>query len=125
MKKVTLEQNLINEIQSAIENEQFLVYLYLNIIWKQRSHMGQRRLFAGNTLIKVLCHPEFLFLFLKETDIAQIDLYMWERVCKLFLRKWIDEGKDPSPILRKCFACKYVQSNLVIIFTSLVKKYDI
>lgn len=123
--KVTLEQNLINEIQSAIENEQFLVYLQPKYNLETEKPYGAEALIRWQHPNKGFLSPGvFIPVFERNGYIGQIDLYMWERVCKL-LRKWIDEGKDPSPISVNVSRVNMYNPNLVNIFTSLVKKYDI
>lgn len=96
--KVLLEKELENEMQSALDNKNFVVYL------QPKFDLDKNEITGAEALVRWL-HPkrglippaEFIEMFENNGFITKLDLYVFEETCKL-LRKWIDNGKEPIPI---------------------------
>jgi len=123
--KALFEQQLINEMQTALDEEQFVAYL------QPKYNLKLERPFGAEALVRWQ-HPKhglltpgvFLPAFERNGLIGKIDYYMWEKICQL-LRKWIDEGNEPTPISVNVLRVNMYNPNLVSLLTGLVKKYDV
>jgi EAL domain-containing protein (putative c-di-GMP-specific phosphodiesterase class I)/DNA-binding response OmpR family regulator len=121
--KVLQEQNIVNDMHAALEDEQFVVYL------QPKYNLKTERPYGAEALIRWQ-HPEkgflspglFIPVFERNGFIGKVDYYMWEHVCAL-LRKWLDEGLDPAPISVNMSRVNLYNPNLVELLTGLVKKY--
>ncbi|MEA4965365.1 MAG: EAL domain-containing protein [Oscillospiraceae bacterium] len=124
-RKVEQEQQIVNEMQYALDTEQFQVYL------QPRYDLRTEQPYGAEALIRWL-HPErgllspglFIPVFERNGFIGKVDYYMWERVCRL-LRKWMDEGSTPAPISVNVSRVNMYNPNLVALLTGLVQKYSV
>ena len=123
--KVAQEQRIVNEMQHALDTEQFKVYL------QPKYNLKTERPYGAEALIR-WPHPErgllspglFIPVFERNGFIGKVDYYMWEKVCQL-LRRWIDEGADPAPISVNVSRVNMYNPNLVSMLTELVQRYQI
>ncbi len=123
--KVAQEQQIVNEMQAALENEQFEVFL------QPKYNLQTERPYGAEALIRWQ-HPErgllspaaFIPVFERNGFIGKVDYYMWEKVCRL-LRKWLDAGIDPAPVSVNVSRVNMYNPNLVSMITGLVRKYDV
>lgn len=96
--KVNREIKLNNLFEESIQNEDFKVYLQPKVSLKKSEICG------AEALVRWI-HPEygtiypsdFIPLFEKNGKICQLDIYMFEKVCKL-LHQWMQEGRKLIPI---------------------------
>ena len=92
------EQFVINAVNKAIEEEQFVVYLQPKINLITGKPYGAEALVRWMHPTRGMIAPaEFIPVYERNGIIGRLDQYMWRKVCAL-LRKWIDEGKEPDPI---------------------------
>ena len=118
-------QWIVNEMQHAIDDEQFEVFLQPKYELVNEKPYGAEALIRWRHPEKGLLSPGvFIPVFEQNGFIGKIDYYMWEHVCQL-LRKWIDEGRDPEPVSVNVSRVNLYNQNLVNLFSELVKKYDI
>jgi len=95
---VVYEKELENDMQSALDNKEFLVYLQPKFNLTKNEIIGAEALVRWNHSTKGLIPPmKFIKLFESNGFITKLDLYMFEESCKL-LRRWIDSGVKPVPI---------------------------
>lgn len=119
------EQQVINEMQSALDNEQFEVYLQPKYVLKTNMPFGAEALVRWkHPQYGIISPGRFIPIFERNGFIGKLDYYMWERVCRL-LRKWIDSGFQPDPISVNVSRANMYNPHLVEMLTELVKKYDI
>lgn len=119
------EQFIINEVNKALEEEQFEVYLQPKI------NLVTDRSYGAEALVRWI-HPqrgmispgEFIPIYERNGIIGRLDYYMWSHVCKL-LRKWLDEGKNPNPISVNVSRVNIYNPRLVEIFKKLITEYRI
>lgn len=119
------EQFIINDVNKALEEEQFVVYLQPKI------NLFTDKSFGAEALVRWI-HPEkgmispgeFIPIYERNGIIGRLDQYMWRQVCKL-LRRWLDEGKDPAPISVNVSRVNLYNPHLVEILKKIVTEYRI
>lgn len=124
-KRTQDEQIIINEMKTALETEQFVVFIQP----KYSSHTDKPC--GGEALIRWK-HPErgmvspgvFIPVFESNGFIEPVDHYMWEHVC-MILRKWIDEGKELMPISVNVSRVNLYNPNIVEEISTLTDKYNV
>lgn len=119
------EQYIINDVNKAIDEEQFVVYLQPKI------NLTTDKPYGAEALVRWI-HPEkgmiapadFIPIYERNGIIGRLDQYMWRHVCML-LRKWIDEGLDPDPISVNVSRVNLYNPHLVDILKNLITEYQI
>ncbi len=118
------EQELIRDLNNAIENNQLKMYL--------QPQMSADGMLLGAEALVRWDHPtkgqimpaNFIPIFEKNGLISDVDKYIWEIACKQ-LRKWKDEGKDDLYISVNISPRDFYFLNIYQIFTELIEKYEI
>ena len=119
------EQALTEIMENALAEEQFEVYL-------QPKYKVEGELLAGAEALVRWNHPEcgfispgdFIPLFEKNGFITQLDLYIWEQVCKI-LKSWEEKGYPMIPVSINVSRADVYQIDLVDTMKKLVEKYEI
>ena len=119
------EQALTEIMENALAEEQFEVYL-------QPKYKVEGELLAGAEALVRWNHPErgfispgdFIPLFEKNGFITQLDLYIWEQVCKI-LKSWGEKGYPMIPVSTNVSRADVYQIDLVDTMKKLVEKYEI
>lgn len=119
------EQFVINEVNRAIDEEQFEVYLQPKIDLTTDCSYGAEALVRWKHPEKGMIAPdEFIPVYEKNGIIGKLDQYMWRSVCKL-LRRWLDEGREPNPISVNVSRVNIYNPHLVKILRKLITEYQI
>ena len=119
------KQELINDMQEALDNEQFVVYFQPKYSFKKKAFCGAEALVRWNHPRKGFISPgEFIPIFEQNGCIAQLDYYVREHTC-ILLRKWIDLGLNPYPVSVNISRVNMYNPRLVEIISSLTKKYNL
>lgn len=96
--KIIAEKEIENNMESALANEEFQVYLQPKYFIKTSSIAGAEALIRWRHPQKGLISPsEFIPIFEKDGFIVKIDIFMLEKVC-LLIKKWIDNGLQVTTI---------------------------
>lgn len=123
--KLLSEQVILNEMQPALDKEQFKIYV------QPKCNLETGELIGGEALVRWV-HPEkgvvapgtFIPLFEKNGFITKLDYYVWEQTCKI-IRGWKDMGISTVPlsvnISRMNFYLPDFEKNLEELF----KKYNL
>ncbi len=95
---VAREQSIINEMRTALEEKQFVIYFQPKYSCITSEPAGAEALVRWIHPVKGLVSPgDFIPVFERNGFIVALDYYVWERVCQ-YLRKWLDEGRKPNPV---------------------------
>lgn len=119
------EQEIINEMNYALENHQFVIYLQPKIDIQSSKPCGAEALTRWNHPKRGIMAPnEFIGIFEQNGFITKLDFYIWEQVC-ILLRKWIDMGYKPYPISVNISRVDLYNPRLVDMIIELVQKYQL
>ena len=119
------KQELINDMQEALEKKQFVVYFQPKYSLKEKAFSGAEALVRWNHPRKGFISPgEFIPIFEQNGFIAQLDYYVWEHTCML-LRNWMDSGLNPEPVSVNISRVNMYNPRLVEIISSLTEKYKL
>lgn len=108
------EKEIDNNMEKALEAEEFIVYLQPKVDIKTNKVVGAEALIRWNSPVMGFLSPDkFIPYFEKTGFIVRLDEYVFKKVCHQ-MRKWIDEGKTPIPISvnlsrRDIFDKKYIK----------------
>jgi len=124
-RRILQEQEILNEMKSALETHQFTVY------YQPKFNMESGKLIGSEALVRWI-HPEkgiispgvFVPVFEKNGFISALDQYVWECVCR-DLREWIDEGYTVCPVSINVSRAELYNKDLTAFLISLVEKYSI
>ncbi len=119
------EQAITEAMQTALDEHQFEVYLQPKYAAGDETMAGAEALVRWN-------HPqwgrmspgEFIPLFEKNGFITQMDMYMWEQVCRM-LADWKKKGYPMIPISVNVSRADAFQINLPEYLPNLVGKYGL
>lgn len=124
-KRLSSEINIIKEIQTALDERQFVVYLQPKFNLSTEHACGAEALVRWKHPIKGLVSPgEFIPVFEKNGFISKLDYYVWEETCRM-LRDWCATGRLPSPVSVNISRISLYNPELTSLMTNLVKKYNI
>ena len=119
------ELDILNESRIALKRRQF----YLALQPKCRITTG--KIVGAEALVRWK-HPErgmifpgqFIPVLEKNGFISDLDLYVWEEVCR-YIRKWIDAGIKPVPVSINVSRIDMLSMDVVKELNNLVDKYNI
>lgn len=118
-------QSIVNEMEWAMGEEQFVLYL------QPKYGLKRRELGGAEVLVRWL-HPEkgmvspgrFIPVFENNGLIMKLDYYIWDKSCRL-IRSWLDKGFDPVPISVNISRVSIYNPRIVEEIYDLAVKYDI
>lgn len=123
--KIYQEQHIIDDMDRALENEEFIVYFQPKYELKNLSPHGAEALVRWQKPDGTLIPPgDFIPVFERNGFIAKLDYYVWEKVCQ-FIRKELDEGREPDPISVNVSRVNLYSPNFVETLVDLVERYKI
>lgn len=119
------EQILVSEMITALEEEQFIVYLQPQYDYTTQSLSGAEALVRWLHPEKGLIPPiKFIPVFEQNGFITKLDHYMWDHTCAL-IRRWLDEGLAVVPISVNISRRDIYEQDLIPIFKNLLQKYNL
>ena len=119
------EQNIINEMSDALENNEFVPYYQPKYDVKTKKPVGAEALARWIHPTKGFISPGvFIPIFEKNGFISKLDFYIWECVCKQ-LKEWKDKGVPLFPVSVNVSRVNLYNPNLSKIIIELTKKYDV
>ncbi len=125
-KKMLMESGeIINTMKSALENNEFKLYL------QPKFSASDERLIGAEALVRwikddgTIVYPDkFIPLMEKSGFITEIDKYMLESACKL-IRRWIDEKIGYLPISVNFSRLNLLNKDFVKNISEIIDRYDI
>lgn len=119
------EQEILNEMQYALDDEQFVAY------YQPKFNMESGKLIGSEALVRWI-HPSkgmvspgvFIPIFEKNGFISSLDKYVWERVCK-DISGWLKAGYKVCPVSVNVSRAELYSKSLPLYLSSLVDKYEI
>lgn len=122
--KLREQAEIEEEMQLALKNREFVMYLQPQIDLKSGKIAGAEALVRWKHPIKgVMVPAQFLGLFESNGFVTKMDMYIWEEACK-YIKEMQDKGLY-IPVSVNISRVHIGSTNLSSILTDLVKKYDI
>lgn len=123
--KLINDQIILNEMQEALDQRQFQVYI------QPKCRVDNEELIGGEALVRWV-HPEkgvispgvFIPLFEKNGFITKLDYYVWEETCRI-IRKWKDEGLETVPLSVNISRLNFYLPGFETVFEKLLEKYEL
>lgn len=123
--EIEKEQRIVNNMKSALEGNEFILYLQPKYDLQDNSMDGAEVLVRWNSPSRGMVSPgEFIPIFERNGFIIKLDYYVWEKTCQL-LAKWIEEGRNPEPVSVNISRVSLYNPRLVELICGLVEKYHI
>lgn len=118
-------QQLISDIDSALQNKEFK--LYVQPVYRLKDN----KMVSGEVLVRwehpkhgLLMPGRFIPIFEKNYVISRLDKYIWEEAC-LLIRRMMDGGGVVMPLSINVSRVDLLLEDVVGILEKLVRKYDI
>lgn len=119
------EQAITDSMESALAQNQFLVYLQPKYRIKDESLMGAEALVRWNHPEWGFMSPaEFIPLFEKNGFITKLDQFVWDKACAE-LREWDERGYDPISVSVNVSRADIYNEDLAAILIKIVEKYGL
>ncbi|MBQ3105449.1 MAG: EAL domain-containing protein [Lachnospiraceae bacterium] len=119
------EQEIINEMEHALNHSQFTVFYQPQFDAETKKPCGAEALVRWIKPDGSMVSPgDFIPVFEKNGFIIQLDMFVWEMVCK-YLRKRLDEGKKVDAVSVNVSRVNLYNPGFVETVTELVQKYRI
>lgn len=123
--RVELEQEIINDMNTALQEEQFVVWYQPKYDIRLDAPVGAEALVRWNHPKKGMISPAlFIPIFEHNGFIMRLDAYVWEHVCR-DMRKWMDDGRKVHPILVNISRVDLANPRLVETIVELADRYQI
>lgn len=119
------EHEVTAEMNTALEEEQFEVYLQPKYNLTNETVVGAEALVRWQHPTKGMISPGvFIPIFERNGFIMKLDEYIWEHTC-MILKRWKDEGKPVLPVSINISRIDLYNPHLCDIIIGLVNKYNI
>lgn len=119
------EKEIINHMETALTSGEFEVYLQPKCDAVNHRVRGAEALIRWNDPEKGLVLPkDFIPIFEKTGFIVKIDLYVFDRCCRL-VRKWMDEGKELLTISINLSRMHFLNRDFLEPFIKIREKYQV
>lgn len=119
------EQVIVDSMKAAISEKQFLVYYQPKYDLATETIAGAEALVRWNHPEKGFMSPmEFIPLFERNGFIMDLDMYVWETVCRQ-IREWMDLGYSVVPVSVNVSRADIYNPELPKILLGFLKKYGL
>jgi diguanylate cyclase (GGDEF)-like protein len=123
--KIHKELEITNNMEKALKNGEFIVYIQPKIGLTENLVVGGEALVRWRKSEDVIIPPnDFIPIFEKNGFIVNLDFYIYEEVLKM-MRRWIDSGIKLVPISLNVSRIHLNDENFVNEIKKLVDSYDI
>ncbi len=119
------EQAITDSMESALSQNQFLVYLQPKYRIKDEVLVGAEALVRWNHPVWGFLSPaEFIPLFEKNGFITRLDRFVWEKACAV-LHDWDERGYYPMSVSVNVSRADIYNEDLADTLVTIIKKYDL
>lgn len=119
------EKQLEDMMEEALAKREFKMYLQPKYSVPNETIVGAEALARWASSTEGMIYPnEFIPLFEKNGFVIQLDLFIFEEVCKL-VRFWIDKGLKPLRISLNCSRVHLRNDDFLNPYLALKKQYQI
>ncbi len=119
------EQEIINEMNEALETNQFVLYLQPKCSLLDHSSVGAEALVRWLHPKKGMIMPnEFIPIFESNGFITKLDFYVWEQAC-ILIKKQLDTKNHAMPISVNVSRVNIYSPNFVSCLCKLTEKYQV
>ena len=123
--RMLIEQKIMNELDSALDNEEFSLMLQPKFELENETIIGAEALVRWVNKEGERIQPGlFVPIFEKNGSIYELDKFMWESVCRQ-IRKWLDEGKKVLPVSVNVSRIDLYDPKLVNVLNKIVERYNV
>ncbi|MDE6949331.1 MAG: EAL domain-containing protein [Lachnospiraceae bacterium] len=124
-KSIEEAQAIVNDMEQAMKEEQFVLYLQPKYSLADYRLKGAEVLIRWVTPDKGMVSPgKFIPVFEKNGLIMKLDYYVWEQSCRL-IRSWLDRGIKPFPVSVNISRVSMYNPRMVEEIHELTLKYDV
>lgn len=114
-----------DEMQAALENNEFKVYLQPKVNLNTGEISGAEALVRWeHPELGLLSPNKFIPIFEKNGFIVKLDMYVFEQVC-IYLRKWVDLGYDVVPISVNVSRVHFLNNGFVSDYSKIKEKHHV
>ena len=118
-------QQMLSELERALQNEEFCVYLQPKCNSMTKAIVGMEALVRWNHPTRGIVPPGEFIPLMEETGlITRLDLYLWESVCKT-LHRWKEEKRNLVPISVNMSIADITSLDAAEVFGSLMERYQL
>lgn len=123
--KLMHEQAIVDEMEMALEHEQFEVYFQPKFSLLDGGLAGAEALVRWNHPQRGLISPaDFIPLFEKNGFIARMDQHIWEKTCST-LKKWREKQYPRISVSVNVSRADFYYNDLAEILSDMVNRYEI
>lgn len=124
-KHILEEQALIGDVETALKQQQFEVYLQPQYNHRTRQLVGAEALVRWKHPEKGMLPPDsFIPILEKNGFIGRLDYFVWDNVCRL-LARWRDLGMPGIPVAVNISRADILMPNFCQSLVSLVRRYGV
>ncbi|MEG2525580.1 MAG: EAL domain-containing protein [Oscillospiraceae bacterium] len=123
--QIVKEKDIENRMQSALDNEEFMLYLQPKFRLCDEIILGAEALVRWKTASGGIMPPnDFIPIFEKNGFVTKLDMYMLEKSCA-FIRQQFDMGITPVPISINFSRLHLKNPHFVEDIARIVSKYNV
>lgn len=123
--EIRKEQMIISNMHSALDNEEFQVYLQPKIDLLSGKISGAEALVRWKRSDGTMLSPnDFIPLFERNGFVVKLDFYIYERVCRL-LRRWKETGMKIVPVSVNVSRVHLYHDDFLDKVLELIQSYDV
>lgn len=124
-RKLFREKQLEDMMEGALQKGEFMVYLQPKYAVENESIGGAEALVRWKSADEGMIYPdEFIPLFEKNGFIVQLDLYVFNEVCRA-MRSWMDAGLTPVKVSVNCSRINLRLSNFLDRYKEACAKWGV
>lgn len=123
--KMLREQHIIDEMDTALAEQQFIVY------FQPKYHLKKMAPYGAEALVRwkkpngeVVLPNEFIPIFERNGFITKLDYYVWEKVCQ-FIDSELSQGRNPAPISVNVSRVNLYNPDFMDSLIDLIHRYQI